>query len=65
MGQLSAAIVPVTPFQQNCTILFDSKTKQGVVVDPGGDVPKIITALEANNIVVEAIWITHGHLDHC
>ncbi|MGN6537712.1 MAG: MBL fold metallo-hydrolase, partial [Mesorhizobium sp.] len=38
MGQLNAGIVPVTPFQQNCAILFDAETKRGVVVDPGGDV---------------------------
>ncbi|MDG4869996.1 hypothetical protein P8631_18570, partial [Guyparkeria sp. 1SP6A2] len=37
MGQLQAIIVPVTPFQQNCTILFDAETKKGVVIDPGGD----------------------------
>jgi hydroxyacylglutathione hydrolase len=64
MSQLSAGIVPVTLFQQNCTVLFDNATKKGVVVDPGGDVPKIIAALEANQVAVEAIWITHGHLDH-
>ena len=40
MGQLNAGIVPVTPFQQNCTILFDTETKAGVVVDPGGDVDR-------------------------
>jgi hydroxyacylglutathione hydrolase len=64
MGQLSAIIVPVTLFQQNCTILFDAKTRQGVVVDPGGDVEKIAKALVANKITLEAVWITHGHLDH-
>jgi hydroxyacylglutathione hydrolase len=64
MGQLSAAIVPVTLFQQNCAILFDAETRQGVVVDPGGDVDKIAAALAANKIKLEAIWITHGHLDH-
>ncbi len=64
MGQLRAGIVPVTLFQQNCTILFDDETKQGVVVDPGGDVDKIVATLEANKIKVEAIWLTHGHLDH-
>ena len=50
MGQLSAIIVPVTLFQQNCTILFDAETRQGVVVDPGGDVDKIAAALAANKI---------------
>ncbi len=64
MGQLRAAIIPVTAFQQNCTVVFDSDSKQGVVVDPGGDVPAILEFLKENQIKVEAIWITHGHLDH-
>ena len=64
MGQLRAGIVPVTPFQQNCTILFDDETKQGVVVDPGGDVDHIVAAIQENGIKIEAIWITHGHIDH-
>lgn len=64
MGQLNAGIVPVTPFQQNCTILFDGETKVGVVVDPGGDVERILAAVRDNGISVEAIWITHGHIDH-
>ena len=64
MGQLNAAIVPVTAFQQNCTILFDAETKLGVVVDPGGDVPRIQAALEQYGIQVEALWLTHGHIDH-
>jgi glyoxylase-like metal-dependent hydrolase (beta-lactamase superfamily II) len=64
MGQLNAGIVPVTPFQQNCTILFDQDEKIGVVVDPGGDVDKIVGALKDNGITATAIWITHGHIDH-
>ncbi|CAM5339055.1 MBL fold metallo-hydrolase [Mycolicibacterium aubagnense] len=64
MGQLNAGIVPVTPFQQNCTILFDDDSKTGVVVDPGGDVERILAAVRDNAISVEAIWITHGHIDH-
>ena len=64
MGQLNAGIVPVTPFQQNCAILFDDETKRGVVVDPGGDVERILAALKDNGIIAEAIWITHGHIDH-
>ncbi|PLP56058.1 hypothetical protein CYK37_27680 [Mesorhizobium loti] len=64
MGQLNAGIVPVTPFQQNCTILFDGDSKAGVVVDPGGDVERILAAVRDNAISVEAIWITHGHIDH-
>lgn len=64
MGNLKAGIVPVTPFQQNCTILFDDETMHGVVVDPGGDVAHILAAIRDNGITVEAIWITHGHIDH-
>jgi hydroxyacylglutathione hydrolase len=64
MGQLNAGIVPVTPFEQNCTILFDTDSKQGVVVDPGGDVDRILAALAYNNITATAIWLTHGHIDH-
>jgi hydroxyacylglutathione hydrolase len=64
MGQLNAGIIPVTPFQQNCTILFDSEDKTGVIVDPGGDVPVILDVLDRNKILPSAIWITHGHVDH-
>ena len=64
MGRLNAGIVPVTPFQQNCTILFDEETKHGVVVDPGGDVEVIVRAIEDNGFTIDAIWLTHGHLDH-
>ncbi len=64
MGQLRAGIVPVTPFQQNCTILFDDETMEGVVVDPGGDVADIRRVIDENGIKVSAIWITHGHIDH-
>ncbi len=64
MGQLQAGIIPVTPFQQNCTILFDSQTKEGVVIDPGGDVDVIRQAIERNGIKIREIWLTHGHIDH-
>lgn len=64
MGKLQAGIIPVTPFQQNCTIFFDADSKEGVVVDPGGDVDTIIETIAQNGITVKEIWITHGHLDH-
>ncbi|TIT40456.1 MAG: MBL fold metallo-hydrolase, partial [Mesorhizobium sp.] len=64
MGQLNASIVPVTAFQQNCTILFDMDDRQGVVVDPGGDIDKVLAVLKDNAINAGAIWITHGHIDH-
>ncbi|MGU3398308.1 MBL fold metallo-hydrolase [Brucellaceae bacterium D45D] len=64
MGQLQAIIVPVTPFQQNCTVLFDGETRKGVVVDPGGDIAQILAAIKSQDVEIEAIWITHGHIDH-
>lgn len=64
MGALRAGVIPVTSFQQNCTVLFDEETKAGVVVDPGGEVARIRAAIEKNGVAVEAIWLTHGHIDH-
>ncbi|MCK8778477.1 MBL fold metallo-hydrolase [Rhizobium sp. NTR19] len=64
MGKLQAGIIPVTPFQQNCTILFDDETKEGVVIDPGGDVPTIVETVRQNGIILKEIWLTHGHIDH-
>ena len=62
--RLNAAIVPVTPFQQNCTLLWDEASKVGCVVDPGGDVPHILEAIKQVGIRIEKILLTHGHLDH-
>jgi len=64
MSQLQIAIVPVTAFQQNCTLMWDEKTQHGVVVDPGGDVPQIEAAIAEAGMMVDAIWLTHGHIDH-
>lgn len=64
MATLRAGVVPVTPFQQNCTLLWDEDTRAAVVVDPGGDVAQIMAALTAQALQVESIWLTHGHLDH-
>jgi glyoxylase-like metal-dependent hydrolase (beta-lactamase superfamily II) len=64
MGELRAGIIPVTPFQQNCTVLFDDETKAGVVVDPGGDVPVIMQTIRENGLTIGEIWLTHGHIDH-
>jgi len=61
---LNAAIVPVTPFQQNCTLVWDASTMQGAVVDPGGDLPRITTALGQLKATPEKILLTHGHIDH-
>ena len=64
MGELKAALLPVTPYQQNCTFLWDDATKQAVVIDPGGEVEKILDAIDQLGLNVETILLTHGHMDH-
>ena len=64
MGALKAAVVPVTPFQQNCAIIWDQATMRGFVVDPGGETDRIQEALGRLGVIAERILLTHGHLDH-
>jgi len=61
---LQITIVPVTEYQQNCSIVYDDELRLAVVVDPGGEVEKIAAAVTELGVTVEAIWLTHGHLDH-
>ena len=62
---LQAAIIPVTAFQQNCSLIWCTKTMRGAFVDPGGDLDKLKLALEKTGVTLEKILITHGHMDHC
>jgi glyoxylase-like metal-dependent hydrolase (beta-lactamase superfamily II) len=62
---LRAAVVPVTPFQQNCTLLWCTKTMRGAFVDPGGDLEKLKAAAAQHNVTIEKLLVTHGHIDHC
>ena len=64
MAGLKVAVVPVTPIEQNCTLISDAANGQTAIVDPGGDVDRIVAALDANALRPAAIWLTHGHLDH-
>ncbi|GAA0555041.1 glyoxylase-like metal-dependent hydrolase (beta-lactamase superfamily II) [Rhizomicrobium palustre] len=64
MSQFRAAIFPVTPYQQNCSILWCEATKKGAIIDPGGEVGRLLAAVAENGITVEKIFLTHGHLDH-
>ena len=61
---MKVEIIPVTPFQQNCSLLWDETTKVGAVVDPGGDLDRVMARVEANGVTLEKILVTHGHLDH-
>jgi glyoxylase-like metal-dependent hydrolase (beta-lactamase superfamily II) len=63
-AKVGAMIIPVTLFEQNCTLMWSMATKKAVVIDPGGDVPKIQSAIKRAEISVEKIWLTHGHIDH-
>lgn len=57
-------IIPVTPFEQNCTLLWCEETGQAAVVDPGGDISRILSAVEECGVTLERILVTHGHIDH-
>jgi hydroxyacylglutathione hydrolase len=61
---LKAVIVPVTPFEQNCALVWDAASKQGAVVDPGGDLDKVRAAIDEIGMQAEKILLTHGHIDH-
>ena len=63
-AKAGAAIIPVTLFEQNCTLIWCEATRKAVVIDPGGEVPKILEAIKQSKVDVEKIWLTHGHIDH-
>ena len=64
MSQLDLRLIPVTPFQQNCSLLWDTDTMEGVLVDPGGEPEKLMNTAKELGIDIKEIWLTHGHLDH-
>lgn len=62
---MRVAIIPVTPLQQNCSLLWCTKTMRGAFVDPGGDLDLLKRALDQTGVTLEKVLVTHGHLDHC
>jgi glyoxylase-like metal-dependent hydrolase (beta-lactamase superfamily II) len=62
---MRVAIVPVTAFEQNCSLVWCTRTMRGAFVDPGGDLDKLKLALEKTGVTLEKILVTHGHMDHC
>ena len=62
---MKVAIIPVTPFQQNCSLLVCEETHKAAVVDPGGDLELILDAVKKQGVELEKILLTHGHIDHC
>jgi glyoxylase-like metal-dependent hydrolase (beta-lactamase superfamily II) len=64
MSKARALIIPVTPFQQNCTLLWSEPAMRAAVIDPGGDLDRIEDAIKQSKATVERILLTHGHIDH-
>ncbi len=64
MPNLKVAVVPVTPFEQNCSIVACAETNRAAIVDPGGDVARIRAAIDQLGVTPEKILLTHGHIDH-
>jgi len=62
--KLEVRLVPVTPLQQNCSLLWHPETKHAAFVDPGGDIDTLLGALAHFGLTLKRIWLTHGHLDH-
>ncbi|MFX8278105.1 MBL fold metallo-hydrolase, partial [Acinetobacter baumannii] len=62
---LRVAIIPVTPLQQNCTLVWCTRTMRGAFIDAGGDLPKLRRAIERSGVTIEKLLVTHGHIDHC
>jgi hydroxyacylglutathione hydrolase len=62
---LRAAILPVTPLQQNCCLIWCTATMRGAFTDPGGDLPRLKAAAAQAGVTIEKILLTHGHIDHC
>jgi glyoxylase-like metal-dependent hydrolase (beta-lactamase superfamily II) len=62
---LKAVLIPVTPLQQNCTLLWCTRTMRSALVDPGGDLPRLKAAVEQYGVTLEKLLVTHGHIDHC
>ena len=62
---LRAAIIPVTAFEQNCSLIWCTNTMRAALVDPGGDLDRLKLAVAKAGVTVEKIFLTHGHMDHC
>lgn len=64
MSQLGIKILPVTPFAQNCSLIWDKSSMRGALVDAGGEIDRLLEAVEAEGVTLEKLLVTHGHLDH-
>ena len=62
---MKLAIIPVTAFQQNCSLVICPKTNRAAFVDPGGEVDRLFEVLAKRGATLEKVLVTHGHIDHC
>ena len=62
---MKLAVIPVTPFQQNCSLIICPATQRAAFVDPGGEVDRLLRLLQQRGATLEKILVTHGHIDHC
>ena len=56
--------VPVTPFQQNCSIVWCDATQEAAIIDAGGDIPVLLAEIKRLGLTLTALWVTHAHIDH-
>ena len=61
---LKVFVTPVTPFEQNCSVLVCERTRRAAVIDPGGDLDRIRAVLQKADATLEKILLTHAHIDH-
>jgi glyoxylase-like metal-dependent hydrolase (beta-lactamase superfamily II) len=61
---MQAVVVPVTPFQQNCSVVWCEATREGAVIDPGGDLDQVLEVVRQNGVRVTKVLLTHAHIDH-
>ncbi len=57
-------LIPVTSFQQNCSLVWCDQTREAVLIDPGGDIELLLSAVDQFEVKLKSIWLTHAHLDH-
>ena len=62
---MKAVIIPVTPLQQNCTLIWCTETMKGAFTDPGGDLDHLLKVAAESGVTIEKLLVTHGHIDHC